>query len=212
MIIEEEKSKVDRLRQLSISIGLPIYRSRIFSLPSDCDDYVQACYEITNSGEWNIALRFMVAPDYRSVFRQLGADLESALAAMDKFKNTEGCIVRVSPYRIPEKCGTLWIQRGRVTLEVAAGPHTWISRTPPEHGILQSCSFTFPFISLKHSTTDSSKRLKIYRMLREVIGIVCGCKLSMLPDIQVSVYAEFHWHQSVGYCFIECSFSEAWTA
>ncbi|MBA4318677.1 MAG: hypothetical protein C0412_09770, partial [Flavobacterium sp.] len=43
------------------------------------------------------------------------------------------------------------------------------------------------------------------------IKIILDMRISQLSEIEISFYAEFIWHDSLGYRFYDCSFSPIWT-
>lgn len=209
-ILEEERAKALRLQRLSERIGLPIYETQEFILPADEKSYVAACDEITASGFWELALRFSTLGKTDVLFRGLGANKTAAIAAA-KSQRCKSFIAAVTPYREPERSGTLWMKDGSAVLEVVFGPHFWLTQSRPDHVELLRCEFVFPHKSVRYSMADTQHRRLLYGIFRDVIHIVLDTTLREASVFPRSVYCEFHWHAVLGYRFIECSGASVWT-
>lgn len=204
-LLDEESSKTNRLSNL----GLPIYDVYDFILPDEIESCLAICNEAIKN-EWKISLRFSNLCE-QLIFRQLDIDADSIKLAIENVRHLDKFMARVSPYKIPAISGTLWVCQGDVYIELVFGPHKWLTKPPPRREVIFSCSYKFPFISVKYTTNNPKIRNTLFRCLREVVWIVLGLNIRQLSAIQKSVYAEFHWHESLDYRFLECSFSPAWT-
>ncbi len=204
-ILNEEASKTKRLSDL----GIPIYDFYDFILPDEREGFLARCNKAIKD-EWKISLRLSDLHG-QLIFRQLDIDGDSIKLAIENFRHLGKFKARVSPYKIPDISGTLWVCQGDVYIELVFGPHKWLTKTPPQEEVVYRGSYKFPFKSVKYTTDDPEIRIILLRCLREVAWIVLGLNIRQLSENQKSVYAEFHWHKSLGYRFLECSFSPVWT-
>jgi hypothetical protein len=207
----EESSKVGRLHTLAKQIGLPIYDTRDFDLPRQIGRYRTRCARITSRGFWSLAVRFSRGPNSTAFFRKLGVSSAVAVQAARRHARRGPFTATVTPYRTPDRSGTLFVGEDRALLELAFGPHTWISKGGPNSNRVVRCLLQFPRHSVEYSSSDQETRTILYRVFEDVVGIVLGCRLRALADFEARAYAEFHWHIEHGYRFIECSFADAWT-
>ena len=204
-LLSEELSKNKRLSDL----GIPIYDVYDFILPEEIENLLVKCKE-AEKDKWKISLRFSDLHD-KLIFRQLDIDIDSIIFAVENFKHLSKFKARVSPYKVPFISGTFWVCHGNVCIESVFGPHKWLTKTPPKKEAIFGCSFKFPFKSVKYTTDDQEIRNILFRCLNDMTKIVLGLNINELSENKKDVYAEFHWHKSLGYRFLECSFSHVWT-
>ena len=209
-LLREEDEKVARLTQISAQTGLPIYQSFRFKLHSESAAFHESCLKITTNSKWQLAIRVNRVDTGKVLFRGLGISAQEALAVVNELQTGDISIATVTPYRTPARSGTLLIKDGRVTMEFAFGPHTIISKGSGDGGNLFNCSYG-PFSeSIKYSTADEKIRAILFEMLKQSVKLVLGFNFKEVPKWKGAVYAEFHWHEDIGFRFIECSFSPAW--
>ena len=208
-LIDEERNKTKRLDELAASLRLPVYDVRRFSMPMQIKQYLHRCDEILGDG-WTVAIRFSRFHDTLPFFRYLGADRAVAVKAAKRFSNLSPHVAVVTPYKIPEWSGTFTISKGRLHLELVSGPHNWITKAAPTDVQLFWCS-TNDCGSLQHSEVEVSCRQLLSRTMLDMTRLLFGCGPRALVHTDAIAYAEFHWHSGIGYRFIDCSFSRAWT-
>jgi hypothetical protein len=210
-IVEQENSKVSRLQELAMRIGLPVYETQEFTLPSQGKSYLSACEAIIEQ-DWRLALRLTSDAGRKVLVRQLDADFEDARVVLERVQDLHNIKAQVMPYRTPGQSGTILINRTKAVMEFVFGPHFWISKTPPEDEVIYSCSFDFPYLSLRYSTDDPRIRAKLYSTFQAVLEYTTGLSVMVLRESMPPLYAEFHWHKNKGYRFIEYSNSHHWTS
>ena len=206
-LLVEEVSKTNRLSEMSSGFGLPIYETYNFILPNEVESCRALCNDRKKNG-WKLSLRFSDLQG-QLIFRHLDMDLDDVMAAIENLEHLDRFEIRVDPYKIPTISGTIWVRHGDVHLELVCGPHKWLTKAAPQANSVFSCSYNY--LSVKYSTDDLNTRRILFRCLKDVVRITLGLNIRQLPEIQQSVYAEFHWHKSLGYRFLECSFSSVWT-
>jgi hypothetical protein len=210
-LLREEDKKVRRLYELADETGLPIYKSLRFKLHSELVAFRKACLKITKNSKWQLAIRINRVDTGKVLFRGLGISAPEALAAVKKLPKGDVCIATVTPYRTPARSGTLLVEKGRVTMEFAFGPHTILSKGSGDAENLLHCSYG-PFSeSIKYSTADEKIRAILFEMLKKSVQMVLGFNYKEVPKWKGAAYAEFHWHEDIGFRFIECSFSPVWS-
>jgi hypothetical protein len=210
VLLAEEARKPQRLEALGSAIDLPVYETRLFDLPADLQAFRQHCAMVTHSGRWRLALR--LSRRGAAFVRQLDIDAETAVAVCDRDVDAPPFVAAVTPYRSPDRSGTLLVQETRTVLELSMGPHTWISKgNAPSRESVVTCLFEFPWISIRYSTHLVQLRQLTYKTLRDSLALVTGQSIRELSWCPVPVYAEFHWHAIEGYRFIECSWADVWT-
>ena len=171
----EEQTKVSRLAQLAKDIGLPIIESFDFKLPEQIQEFERIGQRIMASN-WRLALR--LSQDTGNIlYRELDIDLDTALSVIRDVKTAEPFWVRLTPYRHPDRSGTLWCRKGDIVLELALGPHQWLTKASPNNELLLSCSYRFPHYSVQYSTTKTEHRYMLYSCLRDVVRLVLGCSI-----------------------------------
>jgi hypothetical protein len=209
-VMAEDERKLARLETLSRSIGLPLYETHSFELPEGIPRVIGLCSTLVKAG-WKLSFRLMDTNDRRLLFRDVDADVRTVVAAIGSQPRGQQCIARVSPYKEPTISGTVLVASGDALLEMVYGPHYWLTKVPPEGVAILSCWYRFPHLSVQHSTDDLQERVVLYRSLRNVVRIALGVSLRQLPEVRSSLYAEYHWRRDLGYRFLECSYSSAWT-
>lgn len=210
-MLTEEASKHDRLRKMSETLGLPVYDRYIFQLPMDEGKCADCVRNITESGFWNVALR-VSSPSTRLLLRELNVDLDRFTELRETIRKFPKAVVELTPYREPDRSGSLLIDGHRAILEMVEGPHFWITKFAVDHRDLMSCSFRFPFTSIRYSVDDPLRRSLLYRTFKYVTGLLAGSRVRDVCIESTGLYAEFHWHAGLGYKFIECSYDPVWTA
>ena len=207
-LLAEEAAKTHRLTEMSLNIGLPIYESFGFVLPDEIDKLMALCTERAENG-WKLNLRFSDMLDKLVLFRQLDISVDAIVQVIKGIEHIGKYKVRVAPYKLPNISGTLWICRGVAILEMAYGPHEWITKFAPPGNQIFGCYYNY--LTVKYTTDVPEIRHVLFRCLRDVVKMVLGYNVSQLSEVQRSVYTEFHWHETLGYRFLECSFSPVWT-
>ncbi len=210
-LLAEEAGRPVRLRNLKEEIGLPVYDILVCDLPRQMDSFQRVCRKITRGEKWDLAVRVADRASGSVVIRHLGLKFGEAM----KIARELGCgryVATVLPYRTPARSGTLWVNHGAIWLDFIFGPHYALTQAlsgPPE---VLSCRFAFPQCSVIYSTNNPSIRRVLFETLHDTTQLVFGCRVKEVVEMELSVYAEFHWHVGLGYRFIECSFSKAWTS
>lgn len=206
----EEAGKEHRLRRLAQHIGLPVYEVRSFRFPDDAGALETCCREMCAEFGWRLAVR--VVENGQLLLRELDITPERTIKECNRLYGNQSLVVTVTPYRVPELSGTFWVRDGQVLLEVAMGPHFWLSKwAPPEEEVLR-CWVSPTATSVAYSTVDLERRRLLFHTATAVSRHTLGCSLRLAATMALAVYAEFHWHATLGYRFIECSFSPTWTA
>lgn len=210
-LISEEEAKIERLSKFARETGLPIYESSRFKLPSQEHDFLRECRRITGIQQWRLAVRVSLSNASRVVFRGLDISVEEACSALRRLPRDDSYIVAVSPYRTPARSGTIRIANGHAEMEFAFGPHTILSKGHAAENELFYCTYG-PFSpSIKYSTPDRKLRELLFSAFSQTTRLVLGCSLKDSVRCHLAAYAEFHWHEDIGFRFIECSFSPVWT-
>lgn len=209
-LLEEEFNKHSRLKQLSNSIGLPIYKNYYFILPKDIKLFENFCDEKLKKG-WKLSLRLMDSKEEQLLFRNLDVDTKEALIAVEKLSGVNIIKANIRPYKIPSISGTLLVSHSDILLEIVFGPHNWLTKSLPVGTTIYNCRYIFPHLTVKYSTEEPNMRINLYRILKDIVDIVFGLSIRQLAEIDKSVYAEFIWNEEIGYRFYECSFSDVWT-
>lgn len=207
-LMSEEASKRKRLSEMASSFGLPIYESFRFAIPNETDRCLALCDRKIKE-EWKLSVRLSIPSPEKLVFRQLDIDVNGIIQAIEEHKQLGALAVRVDPYKIPVLSGTLLVSKGDAHLEMVFGPHKWLTKSAPSENLVYRC--TYRYLSVKHSTLDLRIRKTLFRCMQDVVRITLGVNIRQLAETQQSVYAEFHWHDYLGYRFLECSFSPIWT-
>ncbi len=207
----EEAEKQARLLALHECFGLPIYDTRVFRVPEQCFTFLRHASDICRDGSWQLALRVTREQDGAPVYRQLGLTDRAAARVVADFGRDGRHVVVASPYRDPTRSGTLWSDGEQTVLELAFGPHTWLSKREPQEGRIMRCSLSRVCPFVRYSSDDAEERQQLYAALRSVVRISLGCSVGQLRAMHLPVYAEFHWHAGIGYRIIECSHSPVWT-
>lgn len=210
-ILKEETSKPSRLRRLKDEIGLPVYETYACELPTQMDAFKRICGEITTGGGWDLALRIVDSGSGKVLVRHLGLKCAEAIEVATRLPANQRYAATILPYREPTRSGTLLASRGSILLEFVFGPHYAITQCVSGGPELFFCRFGFPQVAVEYSTPNPETRRVLFQCLREVSDLVFGCRVKDVVNMQLSAYAEFHWHLGLGYRFVECSFNEAWT-
>ena len=209
-LLQEEAEKVDRLKRLAVEIGLPIYEPCRFTLGSEWEAFKDKCVEITDKSPWQLVIRINRVGSGEVLFRAVGISADAAITAAQKLPVGDTCIATVTPYKLPARSGTLLNVNGQIIMEFAFGPHTIISKGGADGRDLFHCSYGPFTYSVKYSTTDENTRAILFEMFQKATRLIFGCNLKHAADWHRAVYAEFHWHEDIGFRFIECTFSPAW--
>lgn len=209
-LLEEEFSKKARLKDLSNTLGLPIYDTFHFILPNENNIFIDLCNKKIKNG-WKLSLRLMDLKEEQLLFRNLDINIKEVLSLIERLNKIETIKASIRPYKTPSVSGTLLINQSDVLLEIIFGPHDWLTKSPPMGVTIFRCWYQFPHMSVNYSTNNPQLRLTMYRLLKDVVIIVFNLEIHQLSEIEKSVYAEFIWHESLGYKFYECSFSNVWT-
>lgn len=209
-LLAEEARKSRRLKTLAMSIGLPIYESAEFRLPAQLAELTKQSDLIVCRSQWSLALRVADASSGRIEYRNLGLTFDECIRIARQMSH-KPCLAVVTPYRVPERSGTFYAHGGHVTMELAFGPHTWLSKPAPSGALVARCSLDPYLGTMRYSVTDSDLRLTLFNSFQTVAAFLYSAGAPRLRDFIADAYAEFHWHKQFGYRFIECSFSRAWT-
>ena len=208
-LMEEEDRKLTRLATLSKSIGLPVNPTYVFTLPKDTGRVIGLCSDLEQTG-WKVSFRLMNG-DGRLVFRDVNAEVPIVAAAMAGLAHSHKCTARVSPYKEPTISGTVLVTSGDARLEMVYGPHYWLTKGAPQGVSILSCWYRFPHVAMRYSTDNATQRTALFAGFRDVVRIALGVSIRALPEMRSSLYAEYHWRSDIGYRFLECSCSWAWT-
>lgn len=209
-IMEEDELKLARLATLSQSMGLPLYETYSFVLPEGTARVVDLCSELAKAG-WKLSVRLMGTSDRRLLFREVDASVAMLVAAMATLSGDQQCIAHISPFKEPTISGTVLVVSGDAFLEMVYGPHYWLTKAPPEGVVIFRSWYRLPHLSVRYSTDAVQQRIVLLRSLRDIVRIALGLNLRQLPETRSFLYAEYHWRSDLGYRFLDCSYSGAWT-
>lgn len=208
-LLAEEEEKLVRLEALASSIGLPLHENHCFTLPDQSAELLDMCRALSRDG-WKLSLRILDRAG-RLLFRDVDSKPVSLPVQLRLHAQNGAYRARLSPYKEPDASGTVMISAGDTRLEMVYGPHYWLTKAPPEGVSILRCRYEFPFISLKYSTEDPLQRRALFRHLKNIVRMTLGINIRQLPELNSSLYAEYHWRSDQGYKFLECSFSPVWT-
>jgi len=207
-LLNEEYKKKERLLKLAKEVYLPIYEVRTFTVPDESDIIMDYCRAKIKDG-WKLSVRIMDQDEKDLLFRSL--DETDINLAINKVSGHKAYKATVSPYKNPTISGTITMRSNETLLEMVYGPHYWLTKYAPDENDIIRCSYGFPHLSLKYSTNNPNLRSITYRVFKDMIHILCAMEIHQLSERELSVYAEFVWHESIGYKFFECSYSRIWT-
>jgi len=209
-LLKEEEGKLARLTSLSATIGLPVYETFEFLLPTQAEKLLRLVSHLTRD-QWKLSCRMMNVVDGRLVFRHLDIDVNIATAAIAEIPQDQRCTASISPYKEPTISGTALVSRGNANLEMVYGPHFWLTKAAPEGIDVLRCWYSFPSVSIRYSTPDPAERLTLFVHLKRVLDITLGLSIKHVRDAESALYAEYHWRADLGYRFLDCSYSRVWT-
>lgn len=210
-IMSEDERKRARLITLSSSIGLPVYEVQLFEIPRETQKLIKVCGQLERAG-WKMSFRLTDPTDGRLVFRHLNVSSRLVAVTVGRLGLADRCSASVSVYKDPTISGTVLIDSGDVWLELVYGPHYWLTKTPPPGITVLRCWYRFPHLSVEYSTTEPEQREVLLDNLNDIVRMSLGMGLRQLPETGRSLYAEYHWREDLGYRFLDCSCSWAWTS
>jgi hypothetical protein len=208
-LMEEEKRKLVRLATLSNSIGLPLHKTYSFDLPRDKRRIIGLCSSLEKMG-CKLSFR-LTGEDGRLLFRDVDAHMPIIAAIIAHLPHPHRSTAHVSPYKEPTISGNVLVASGNAWLELVYGPHYWLTKGAPSGVGVLRCCYRFPHLSVQYSTQDRQQRAILLGQLKDVLRMALGVSIRMLPEVSPSLYAEYHWRRDLGYRFLECSYSAAWT-
>jgi hypothetical protein len=210
-VSEEEATKPARIAAALAAAGIAAHPQFSFTLPDEKIALIAKCHHLETDG-WLLTVRVADAGTGMVVYRVLDSDARSIERGLLRhLKAGRELRATVTPNRMPTVSGTVLARDGDVTLEMVYGPHHWVTKAPPTGTELKWCSFSFPHLSVVHSTGDPADREMLYRHLRTVIRIALGMNLVECAKGGTSLYAEFQWDARSGYKFFDISFDQVWT-
>jgi len=209
-MLKEEAAKSARIRKVLAAAGMEPHPQYTFSLPTEWDKCLETCQRIESAG-WLLTVRVTDSTTGTLVYRVLDSDMRTVEAGLGQLRQKKAIVATVTPNRNPTVSGTLVARDGDAVVEMVYGPHHWLTKIPPAGVELQRCWFTFPHISVKYNTSETSQREMMFRHLRTVIRITLGMRLSEFAETCSSVYSEFQWDSRSGYKFFDISYSWVWT-
>ena len=211
-LLTEEKAKVSRLETMARDIGLPTYETCRFNLPAQQSKLLETSRRLTRGSSWALALRISDEDSGTVVCRDLGLSVEQVEAAARSLPSKRTFVAVVSPYKTPAQSGSIVIADGRALMEFVFGPHTQISKGRASAHELFWCSYGPLKRTIEYSTKNQTIRGVLHARFREAFKLLLGCEPKSAAEHTAHLYAEFHWHEDIGFRFIECSFSPAWTS
>lgn len=211
-LLSEEQGKVLRLETQAREIGLPIYETFTFNLPLQRPELLETSRRLTRGSSWALALRISEQDSGKVVRRDLGLSADQVEDAIESLPKKSEVAVVISPYKPPVQSGSILITDGRVLMEFVFGPHTQISKGRASAQELFWCSYGPLRRTIQYSTKDEAIRGILHARFREACKLLLGCEPKSAAEHSANLYAEFHWHEDIGFRFIECSSSPAWAA
>ena len=210
-LLSEEKTKVTRLETMARETGLPIYETFSFNLPAQRTELLETSRRLTHGSSWTLALRISDGDSTSVVRRELGLSVKQVNDATKSLPKRRTFVAVISPYKPPVQSGSILIADGRALMEFVFGPHTQISKGRATAHELFWCCYGPLKRTVEYSTKDQTLRGILHSRFQEAIKLLLGCEPRWAAEHTANLYAEFHWHEDIGFRFIECSSSPAWT-
>jgi hypothetical protein len=208
--ILDERSKYERLRELSQDFNIPIYEYQLLT----CFDYRNFIKSIKVPFMDGFAIRAVPKEDKISKMNIMRAQVSDINQCYDFIWNLEEhptfYSIIINSYFVPEFSGTIIARNSGILAEAAIGKHHNLSQQKLPADQLFTATYFHPHRSFQYSTNEHYKKLVLWNAVNFILKEHSFINpFDFIENVNYGYY-EFVFHKDYGFRFIDYRDSEFW--